>query len=159
MAKALKEYLEIQKKKTMLKNMSRLGKTAGEYPLEFGSNIQLHTSYDMTSGGKRKGARTFLEDFPKAGQSGVNSPQAMKSQASLSSRNTVGSPHARPIIKRMGCAAISSSDHPDFKPIPKKSMRRKRYGSDSEESSSAEKKKKAADARKKMDSQLKHTKP
>jgi hypothetical protein len=56
-------------------------------------------------------------------------------------------------------AVLSSMDNPDFKPIPKKATRRKRYGSDSEESSSAEKKKKAAEARKKMDSHLKHTKP
>jgi hypothetical protein len=84
MAKALKEYLELQKKKNMLKNMSRLGKEAGDYPLDFASNTQLLASTDMTGGSKRKGAKTFLEDFPK------NSPQAMKSQASLSSRNTTG---------------------------------------------------------------------
>ena len=63
-----------------------MGRQAGEYPLEFASGSQL-MSQDITSA-KRKGNRTFLEDFPKAGGPGVTSPQAIKSQMSLG-RNSV----------------------------------------------------------------------
>ena len=83
MAKALKEYLEVQKRKIMMKEMMKMNKNSGDYPLEFCS------SQDFSSTMKRKCNRTFLEDFPKGTCSQIMSPQPVN-KSNLTSKIDFG---------------------------------------------------------------------